>query len=415
MPHSPSTRGKSRRTPIQLALTCGALLTWACTETGSGDSAWSATGELDQMSEALLVSIADDVLAPAYAEFELAAADLEESSQALTDALADGSGDPIALRSAAQLAWQDTMLSWQAVESMQLGPVGNSSRVVGGQDLRDEIYSWPTVNSCRVDQELVLGDYGAPDFTDTRLVNVYGLDSVEYLLFWTDPANSCAPQLEINSNAQWEGLGAAEVEFRRAEYATAIAADIANHARELSALWQPGGEFNDSLINTGGSSHYASNQVAMNEIMRAMFYAETSVKDAKLGSPAGLFNCGSTVCLETLESQYAGLSKQEVLHNLRGLRLLFTGGPDPSSAVGFDDLLNSMGEDLLAVRMLNDLDSAISMLEALPGTLRESLLADEASLDLIHAALGRFTDDLEGEFATALTLQVPTEAAGDAD
>ena len=34
----------------------------------------------------------------------------------------------------------------------QLGPAA-SALTTGGEGLRDEVYSWPTVNPCRVDQE----------------------------------------------------------------------------------------------------------------------------------------------------------------------------------------------------------------------------------------------------------------------
>ena len=48
-----------------------------------------------------------------------------------------------------------TMAAWQELEGLQIGPAGSSLSTIGGQDLRDEIYSYPNVNRCRSDQETV--------------------------------------------------------------------------------------------------------------------------------------------------------------------------------------------------------------------------------------------------------------------
>ena len=46
----------------------------------------------------------------------------------------------------AQAQWIESANLWQQLELMQIGPAGSSLSVPGGQDMRDEIYSWPTVN-----------------------------------------------------------------------------------------------------------------------------------------------------------------------------------------------------------------------------------------------------------------------------
>ena len=66
---------------------------------------------------------------------------------------------------------------------MQLGPAGDSLKFVGGQDLRDEIYSWPLTNPCMVDQRTARGEYAEATFFDDVLVNSTGFDALETLLF----------------------------------------------------------------------------------------------------------------------------------------------------------------------------------------------------------------------------------------
>ena len=40
----------------------------------------------------------------------------------------------------------------------------------------------PAASPCRLDQEVAAGGQDAPDYFETRLVNAYGLDAIEYLL-----------------------------------------------------------------------------------------------------------------------------------------------------------------------------------------------------------------------------------------
>ena len=88
------------------------------------------------------------------------------------------------------------MIAWQATEVLQR-PCGTDQTLepaVGAMGLRDEIYSWPTVNQCRVDPELVEAKFTDLGFFDQELNNVYGLDASEYLLFASGTDNACPPQ-----------------------------------------------------------------------------------------------------------------------------------------------------------------------------------------------------------------------------
>ena len=113
-------------------------------------------------------------------------------------------------REAAQQAWRDAMSIWQQAELMQVGPAGGMGMVTAGETLRDRICSLTMVNTCRVDQELVAENFGSPSFFDTALVNVMGLDALEYLLFHVTEDNTCPPQATINTSSQWVQFGADE-------------------------------------------------------------------------------------------------------------------------------------------------------------------------------------------------------------
>ncbi len=389
---------------------------WACQSGGGTTGEGETDGDaLEYDGGPLLASVGEQVMRPSTAAFASSVDGLVTATAAYADARASNAADTDAKLQAARDAWGTAMATWQVLETLQLGPAGAAADVVGGSDLRDEIYSWPTVNTCRIDQELVAGEYAQDDFTANRLVNVYGLDAIEYLLFYDGEQNTCAPQIDINAEGSWDGLGADELAVRRANYAAAIADDLVAHANTLTAAWADGGEFAVALASPGEGSAYRTQTEALDELIRAMFYVDQQLKDVKLARPAGISECGGATCIDELESKWARYSKQHAVANLRGYRMMFLGGETPEAGKGFDDLLRELGEDALADQALADIDAAIAAVEAVPGTFAEALTGDDAALDDAHAKVKAVTDLLKGDLVTLLTLHVPSEAAGDAD
>ena len=396
-----------------LALAFGSAL-GACAlpsaNTGGDDG-----GPHEELRAQLVHSVAYRAVAPSFAAFQVSADALTQRAE--TYAASIGGEQEAQALDDVRAAWLEAMQAWQVIEMMQLGPVGPSSTAIGGADRRDEIYSWPSVNTCRVDQELVLAEYGSNDFISSRLVNTYGLDALEYLLFNASMENTCAPQLEINTDGQWEALGEPQITARRAAYAAALAHALASEAASLATTWSVNdGEFTVHLADPRAStSPYQGLSKALDEIVRAMFYLDLVVKDAKVGVPAGALNCDSAPCISELESNFARASKEEVVANLEGFKLLYFGGSEPSTDIGFDDLLVAFDARDTADKVEVDIEIALSSCGTVSPNFAEALLADPTALDACHAAIRELTDVLKGDFATVLMLTIPSEAAGDAD
>lgn len=395
------------RRRVHWALAIATVVAWACDE---GPEPAERVDEAAALP--VLRSIAAEVLAPQTAAFTERAEALALAADAYAAAAASDE-DATEARDALAAAYADAMLAWQRLEVMQLGPAAGSEGV-GGAFLRDEVYSWPSVNPCRIDQALVAESYAAGDFFEAQLVNAYGFDALEYLLFHEGTDNACAPQIDINANGSWAALDEAALRARRGAYAAVVAAGIAAHARTLAEAWAPGGTWNAALSEPSGGP-YGDVQTAVDEVLRAMFYVDKVLKDAKLARPAGIRDCSAEVCLDAVELPRAALSTAAVVANLEGFRLLYHGGADPQTHAGFDDMLREAGEDALADEISADVEAAIVAVQALPPTFTEALTADPSALDAAHAAVVELTDDLKGDFPTVLRLNVPSEAAGDAD
>ena len=121
-----------------------------------------------------LAGVGPNVVEPTLERFIVEAEQLELATARLADELAAGNDGAVA-KLEAQEMWLEAITVWQEVELLQVGPAGSSLRAVNGRDLRDEIYSWPTVNTCRVDQRTVDSSWLSDSFFEDNLVNAYGL------------------------------------------------------------------------------------------------------------------------------------------------------------------------------------------------------------------------------------------------
>ena len=381
------------------------------------NGASKATSDFDATRQTLLKSVSANSVIPIYTAFETAAKVLSRAVNAYNTDVQGAGTNKATLLATAKEAWRKAMYAWQEAELTQVGPAGSSSKRTGGKDIRDEIYSWPTSSTCKVDTEIVTKEYDNANFFTTRLVNAYGLDALEYLLFTTfsSSTNTCIPQATINTSGSWAAISDAELEKRAAAYAAAVASNISSQATALKNEWQNG--FQADFDNAGKSGAYTLQMTAMNDLYAAIFYLDTQTKDAKLAKATGIRGCTNTagVCVKDLESLHAAYSKEAVTANLTGFQKLLLGGDVSGANYGFDDYLESLGKTTLAANIKTNVKTAIADAKSISATLKASLTASKADGQDLYNKIKAVTDILKGEFATAMSLTVPSEAAGDAD
>lgn len=400
---------RSRTSWTVLAVLAGAAIARAGCDGGGGDKA------PPQVADAMAATLAEtwpEALEPALARVQEQADLLVTATDAWSEAEASGTGADEAYE-AARDAWWATMDAWQEVEVMQIGPIASALGAVGGQGLRDEVYSWPTTNRCRVDQETLGADWQEPDFLTTSLVNVYGLAALETLLYSPAGENGCDAVVDINASGEWDALGAAAIQELRAGYALVLARGVAAAIGEMRDAWDPAmGDFAGTLAGAGETgSAFDTQEAGLNAVFDALFYIETATKEKKLAHPLGLRECVGEACLETVESRLAGGSNAWIVANLRGFRALYTGGEDG----GMDAVLRAIGQEDLDAAVLAALDEADAAAAALSVPVDEAATTDPTDAIAALDAIKGVTDLLKGDVATVLVLQVPSEAAGDND
>lgn len=382
---------------------------------GGGDGGGSTVG--DDARREVLKDIGEQVILPALRDFDAKAAALADASDALADAPADN-----AARAAAREAWIDAMTSLQRTEVLQVGPAGRSQNpdmVIGGQDYRDQIYSWPvTLNLCGLETAAQNGSAVA-----TAPINVRGMGALEYLLFTASAKTDCA--------APYTAPDAA----KRAAHAGKLAAQVATLAATLRNRWEPaGGNFVAQWSTAGdGSAFYMTPQAALNAVSVALFYVEKSGKDRKVALTTGIgasgLSCGNPAsCPEFLESRLSQSSGANLRANLQTFRDVFTG---VNGKRGFNDLLEGIDRNDLATEIITEIDAALTQLEAIESAdgfdaaveaiddRTECLNASASTSGLppcaLHGRIRIVTDTFRGPIVSALNLAIPNSAAGDND
>lgn len=327
------------------------------------------------------------------------------AAQQLAQATSALAQDPSpAARTAAQAAWAQAIDGWQVAELLRYGPAADFE-TLGGKGLREEIYSWPDVNRCLIEEQLVSRAYEGGGIM-TLSTSTRGLAALEYLLFYAGTDNACSPTAAINTDGSWAALSADELVRRKAAYASAAAGTVAAKTAALVAAWEPSG-FLSQLATAGrGSTLFPTQQDAISATAEAMFFLDTEVKDRKLAGPLGLTlpGCGAMVCPQSRESLWAERGKRNLQNNLAGLRGLLVGCA-AGMGLGYDDLLEAVGAGALAEKARADLDAADAAIAGIPGeSLGQALMSDRAAVQRAYDAVKELTDFLKLEFSMALAI-----------
>jgi predicted lipoprotein len=362
-------------------------------------------------SRAVLLRAFGTTAFTAAQEFLPAMAELARATAAY-EATAD-----VATRDAAREAFRTAFDVWQVAEVMQFGPAAPKGGRPGGADFRDQIYLYPLVNRCAVEEEIVANGWKLPTFANS-LANRRGFYALEYLLFFEGADTGCGAFSTIVATGSWAALPPAERDVRKRAYAAAVARDMQTRATGLVDAWAPDkGNFLETMATAGpGNRLFATPQTALNAVSDGVFYFEREMKDSKLARALGLRECMAAACPEYLESPFAGRSKTSFRANLVGFRRLMEGGGPNYEGLGFDDLLASVGHEALAATLRERTIAAEAALAAIeePDFI-QALAQDPASLRALYDALKAVTDLMKTQFTTVLNLELPQGLEGDND
>ena len=358
----------------------------------------------------ILNVLSANVIIPAYQNLYTSTLELQTALKNLATNVSDNT-----LLTTAQEKWKSNMSVYQQTELFQFGPAGSSSGTIGGQDYRNLIYSWPSTSQCGADTQLTNQNYANSSFLGGSLVNVKGLDILEYLLFDIDSTNACSDGHTINFDGTWNTI-TSELKQRRADYAVTLINDIVTKTKSLKEAWETDkGNYINTLVNAGSvNSPYSSLSAAMDDVFAGMYYLELEVKDDKLGKPAGIIGSNG-IDKNSLEARYAYISKENIIANIKSFQQMYLGGDPNNHAYGFDDLLKEKSQTELSDSINQNLNETINAFEQFSGNLYQSFDSNIEGVKALYTQLKKVTDQIKNEFSTSLGLNIPQEGAGDND
>ena len=309
--------------------------------------------------------------------------------------------------------WQETMFLWQQIELYQFGPAVKSEYVLGGEGLRDLIYSWPMSYSCRVDQEILSFDSQKMNYFEGKVTTISGLDALEHLVYSNPEKNTCPSPLEINDKGLWDKVSKADLLIKRGQYMVELIGYLESVTVKILNKWKEGDSaFINNFKNLGkGKSIYATSNIAMDDFYAGIFYLDKKTKDEKLGKVLGKLNgCSGTDCYKSREFNISNSSLKAIELNVKSLKEIFEG-----PFYNLKELLGDVKASDLANIIIGKINYSLKLFASIKKTMPELLKNNPTEIDKLYNSIKEITNLLKYDLVVTLKLKIPEEGESDSD
>ena len=366
---------------LSLIILASLLIFPACENNDDDGTGGGGTDNFDRA--AMLVSWADQLILPAYADFLLTADELQNSAQALAD-------NPDATTFAAlKAAFEAAYLSWQSISVFQIGPAES----VG---LREQVNAYPT-DATGIETNLG-GTYNL-ELPSER--SRQGFPALDYLLY-----GAAADEAAI--------LARIENESGFRDYVLALASRINALVSAVEEQWLE--SYREEFVNLSGNSATASVDRLVNDYV---FYYEKFLRAGKVGIPAGIFS--GTPLPNRVEALYnRSLGKELLLAALDATQDFFNGrrsGETPTSNGLSDylDFLNTVKDGADLSQLIDDqFNAARTAINRLNDDLSQQVEDDNSLMLMAYDELQRNVVLIKVDMLQALNISVDfVDADGD--
>ncbi|MCX2681100.1 imelysin family protein [Galbibacter sp. EGI 63066] len=293
---------------ILLFFSCVAFL--ACSG-GSDDSGGEQPKGVDPFDrEAMLTNWADNIIIPAYVDYQAKLEVLSTKTEVLVSTGTDETG-----LSELRSAWLEAYKAFQHVSMFEIGKAEELK-------LHDFTNIYPAQTDANdndsegINQNIQSGSY---DLTTLSSIDEQGFPALDYLLFGL--AESDADILLLYTT------DASADNYK--QYLTDVVSRLKSLTDQVTADWQ--GNYRNTFINNSGSSSTSSINKLVNDFI---FNYEKNVRAGKVGIPAGVFSSG-TVFPDKVEAYYNNdVSKELYLEAVNASQDFFNGKAFDGSSTG---------------------------------------------------------------------------------
>lgn len=274
----------------------------------------------------ILTNAADQVIIPAYAEFEDSTNTLK---QGVTDlcSFIPGQRTDTGLESVRE-SWKAAMGAWARLQIIRFGPVLEENRQLS-------IQYWPDPNKkVAISANQIIADDAiiTESYIRETPIQSQGLPILEYMLF---------SGLEGDPLADLNG----EKSVRYCALLSAVSEFLHTQARTLHQNWV--NNYRDEFTNPPVGNSFVDTEDAIETLINSMAELLQIIRDDKLKAVLG----NTTTNPDAAESHRSQLSLDNIVQNLESLRLLYL----CIDTFGFDDYLRVVADEAIVDVTVSDL------------------------------------------------------------
>lgn len=315
----------------------------------------------------MITNLTNNVIVEGYEDLDVKADAFLNAVQTLLE-----SKDQASL-AAAQQAWKEARVPWEQGESHIFGPVDALS-------IDPHLDTWP-LNT--VDLKALLETSAGFSAEQVKALDdgVQGFHTMEFLLFGDG----------VTDNVKL----IAEMTEKEMQYLIACAQVFAGYSQALVDAWNKAdgntAAYKDNLL-TPGNQFYASNLAVVEEIIQGMIGIVDEVGNGKIADPLGASKDKADTT--KVESQYSWNSLIDFSNNIKGVKNVYLGtlsGENDSPGI---KALIAAGDTELATRIEQEIDAAISAIDAISGNTNmpfRQAISDDAGRKRIQVAVTALT------------------------
>jgi len=340
-----------------------ASVLFACSKSSGSDDTNTPPSSNDAFKTSMLTNYADNLIVPAYTDFQAKVNALENSVNNFLNAPSAGTLDAV------RPVFKDVYLSFERISMPYLGPASSISA-------NNYINTFPAVTA-KIEAGIQSGAY---DFTISTISDsIQGLPALDYLLFSATAVTKFSATDATN----------------RKKYTRDVVTRIKTLSQAVLTQWNGGyrAVFVASLkTDVGSSIGLLVNQFAL-EMDR--------MKGPRIGWPFGKQSNG-IVFADKCEGYYAGFSATLAVENLSSLKNYYTGG----SGNGIDDYLVLLKKDQLNKDVLAQFDVAVNALKAIPDPLSAAFTNNAPVIEEAYRQVQKLLTLLKTDVASATSVQI---------
>jgi len=330
-------------------------------------------------AQAMRVNYADNIIAPAFADWAGSTTQLAQKAEAFATAQTAQSFTEL------RAAFISSYRTYQNASPFAIG-----SGMIGGLAFRDYVNTFPT-NRGLIENYVAAGTVDASVNANSTI----GYPALDYLLFGVAGTTE-AEALDLFVN----GTGAAA----RRNYLVSIASQIAGVATAVNGGWS---SYRSTFVNSTGSGEGSTLEQLVNQFNRDL----ENLKNYKLKIPLGKFN-GGVVLPEQVEAYYSGRSAELGKEQLAALRRMYLGvGANGSDGLGLDDYLECLkagadSDGLLSEAIRDQFQAIVDAFNLLQDPMSEQLVSNKPVVDDAHTQLQMIVPLTKRELSSALGVQI---------